>query len=61
MAPLRIEKLNRTHAVEEFTCGQPKLDRFLIRYVLQAQQVNSSQTYVGLSRKTVMVLRDCCW
>jgi hypothetical protein len=23
--PLRIEKLQRTHAVEEFTCGQPAL------------------------------------
>jgi len=51
---LRIEKLNRTHAVEEFTCGQPELDRFLIRHALQAQQMNSSQTYVGLSGKTVI-------
>jgi GNAT superfamily N-acetyltransferase len=47
--PLRIEKLNRTHAVEDFTCGQPELDRFLVRHALQAQQMNSSQTYVGLS------------
>ena len=47
--PLRIEKLHRTHAVEQFTCGQPELDRFLIRHALQAQQANSSQTYVGLS------------
>jgi len=53
-SPLRIEKLNRTHAVEEFTCGQPELDRFLIRHALQAQQMNSSQTYVGLSGKTVI-------
>ena len=52
--PLRIEKLQRTHTVEAFTCGQPELDRFLIRYALQAQQVNSSQTYVGLSDKTVI-------
>lgn len=44
-----MEKLHRTHAVEEFTCGQPELDRFLIHHALQAQQVNSSQTYVGLS------------
>jgi GNAT superfamily N-acetyltransferase len=48
-AALRIEKLNRTHAVEDFTCGQTELDRFLIRHALQAQQANSSQTYVGLS------------
>jgi len=43
------------HAVEEFTCGQPALDRFLIRHALQAQQMHSSQTYVGLSGKTVIV------
>lgn len=53
-APLRIEKLDRTHAVEEFTCGQSELDRFLIRHALQAQQANSSQTYVGVSGKTVV-------
>jgi GNAT superfamily N-acetyltransferase len=51
---LRIEKLQRTHALEEFTCGQPELDRFLIRHALQAQQMNSSQTYVGLSNMTVV-------
>jgi GNAT superfamily N-acetyltransferase len=51
--PLR-EKLQRTHAVEDFTCGEPELDRFLIRHALQAQQMNSSQTYVGVSDKTVI-------
>lgn len=50
----RIEKLQRTHAVEQFTCGQPELDRFLIRHALRAQQANSSQTYVGLSGNTVI-------
>jgi GNAT superfamily N-acetyltransferase len=52
--PLRIEKLRRAHAVEEFTCGQPQLDRFLVRFALQAQQSNSSQTYVGLSGTTII-------
>jgi GNAT superfamily N-acetyltransferase len=52
--PLHIEKLQRTHAVEEFTCGQSELDRFLIRHALQAQQANSSQTYVGLSGAKVV-------
>jgi GNAT superfamily N-acetyltransferase len=52
--PLRIEKLQRTHAVEEFTCGQPELDRFFTRHALQAQLMNSSQTYVGLSNQTVI-------
>jgi GNAT superfamily N-acetyltransferase len=52
--PLRIEKLHRTHAVEEFSCGQPELDRFLIRHALQAHQAGSSQTYVGVNDKTVI-------
>ena len=51
---LRIEKLLRTHAVEAFTCGQPELDRFLIQHALQAQQANSSQTYVAVSADEVV-------
>ena len=51
---LRIEKLHRTHAVEQFTCGQPELDRFLIRHALQAQQSNSSQTYVAVRNNEVV-------
>ncbi|SDR50765.1 Acetyltransferase (GNAT) domain-containing protein [Rhizobiales bacterium GAS191] len=47
--PLHIGKLHRTHAVEQFSCGQAELDRFLIRHALQAQQANSSQTYVAVS------------
>jgi GNAT superfamily N-acetyltransferase len=53
-ASFRIEKLNRTHAVEQFTCGQPELDRFLIRHALQAQQANSSQTYVAVGDDEVI-------
>lgn len=53
-AGLRIEKLLRTHAVENFTCGVPELDRFLIRHALQAQQSGSSTTYLGLSEQTVI-------
>ncbi len=48
-ASLHIEKLHRSHNVEPFTCGQPQLDRFLSRHALQAQQANSSQTYVAVS------------
>jgi GNAT superfamily N-acetyltransferase len=51
---LHIEKLRRTHAVEPFTCGQPELDRFLIRHALQAQQANSSQTYVAVDRDEIL-------
>jgi GNAT superfamily N-acetyltransferase len=46
---LHIEKLHRTHNVEQFSCGQQELDRFLIRHALQAQQSNSSQTYVAVN------------
>ena len=53
-ASFRIEKLNRTHTVEQFTCGQPELDRFLVRHALQAQQAGSSLTYVGLSESSVI-------
>lgn len=52
--PLHIEKLHRTHNVKQFTCGQVELDRFLIRHALQAQQSNSSQTYVALSGDEVV-------
>jgi hypothetical protein len=51
---LHNEKLHRTHNVEQFTCGQQELDRFLIRHALQAQQSNSSQTYVAVSGDEVV-------
>jgi GNAT superfamily N-acetyltransferase len=51
---LHIEKLHRTHAVEQFSCGQPELDRFLIRHALQAQQANSSQTYVAVNKEEIV-------
>ncbi|MGY3447167.1 GNAT family N-acetyltransferase [Bradyrhizobium sp. USDA 4473] len=51
---LRIEKLDRTHAVEPFTCGQPELDRFLVRHALSAQQSNSSQTYIALAGQEIV-------
>jgi predicted N-acetyltransferase YhbS len=46
---LRIEKLQRGHAVEDFDCGREALNRFLIRYALQNQQASASQTYVALA------------
>lgn len=51
---LHIKKLDRTHAVDQFMCGQSELDRFLIRHALQAQQANSSQTYVAVNEKEVV-------
>ena len=51
---LRVEKLRREHAVETFTCGQPPLDRFLVRYALQSQQAGGSTTYVALDGDRVI-------
>lgn len=48
MIELRIEKLTRHHAVEDFDCGQEELNQFLVRYALIRQLSNASQTYVGL-------------
>ncbi len=53
-ASLHIEKLHRAHAVDRFTCGQPELDRFLVRHALQAQQANSSQTYIAVNGDEVV-------
>ncbi len=52
--PLRIEKLQRGHAVEFFDCRRDALNRFLIRYALQNQQARASQTYVALSEAEVV-------
>jgi predicted N-acetyltransferase YhbS len=49
VASLRIEKLDRGHAVEAFDCGNEPLNRFLIRFALQNQQAGASQTYVLLA------------
>lgn len=52
--PLRIEKLQRGHAVESFDCGREALNRFLIRHALQNQQAGASQTYLALSEAEVV-------
>ena len=53
MTPLRIEKLHRSHAVDEFDCGREALNRFLTRFAFQNQQASASQTYVGLANETI--------
>jgi GNAT superfamily N-acetyltransferase len=50
----RIEKLTRSHSVEEFDCGEQPLNRYLARYAFQNQQANASQTYIGLSGEIVI-------
>jgi len=51
---LRIVKLDRSHDVDTFDCGKEPLNRFLVRYAQQNQKAGSSQTYVGLSGKTIV-------
>jgi len=43
-----IEKLDRSHDLEDFDCGEDVLNSFLIRHALQSQRANASQTYVGV-------------
>jgi len=53
VTPLRIEKLQRSHAVDEFDCGREALNRFLARYAFQNQQAGASQTYIALAGDAV--------
>jgi predicted N-acetyltransferase YhbS len=48
-ARLVIEKLRRDHDVEAFDCGKEPLNRYLIRYALQNQQIGAAQSYVGVT------------
>ena len=50
----RIEKLQRSHNVEPFDCGQEDLNRFLIRHSLQNQQSGGSITYVALVEQEIV-------
>jgi len=51
---LRIEKLERGHAVDSFDCGVEALNRFLIRYALVNQSAGAAQTYVALAGESVV-------
>jgi GNAT superfamily N-acetyltransferase len=50
----RIEKLARTHPLDDFNCGDEALNRFLSRYALPNQQANASQTYLALADDRVI-------
>jgi predicted N-acetyltransferase YhbS len=54
----RIEKLRRSHAVENFDCGRDVLNRFLIRFALTNQQAQASQSYVALAGDEVVVVGE---
>lgn len=46
--------MQRGHAVDAFDCGREALNRFLIRYALQNQQAEASQTYVALADERIV-------
>ncbi len=46
MTALVIEKLAPRHVTENFDCGVPALNRFLMLHALQSQLANAAQTYV---------------
>jgi GNAT superfamily N-acetyltransferase len=50
----RIEKLQRSHDVNSFDCGQDNLNRYLARYALMSQRADGAQTYVGISGNKIM-------
>jgi len=54
MGELRIEPLQRNHAVEGFDCGEDSLNRFLWRFALANQRANASRTYVALEHAVVI-------
>jgi predicted N-acetyltransferase YhbS len=54
VTPPRIEKLERSHAIDAFDCGREALNRFLIRYAIQNQQAGASQTYVALAEQEIV-------
>ncbi len=54
MTVFRIEKLDRSHAVDAFDCGEPALTRFLTRFSLPSQLSNAAATYVGLADDQVI-------
>ncbi len=54
MTDLRIEKLDRRHAVEAFDCGTEALNRFLLRHALATQQSDAGATYVAVSGQHVV-------
>jgi predicted N-acetyltransferase YhbS len=54
VTPPRIEKLERSHAIDAFDCGREALNQFLIRYAMQNQQAGASQTYVALVEQEVV-------
>lgn len=49
-----IERLRPEHLIEAFDCGQPDLNRWLVRYALQNQRASAAQTYLGVVDRVVV-------
>jgi len=49
-----IEKLNSSHVLENFDCGVPELNNFLVKYALQSQSANSANTYVACENGSII-------
>jgi len=52
---LRIEKLQRGHAVDGFDCGREALNQFFTRYAFQNQQAGASITSLALNEQDEVV------
>ncbi len=48
MADWQIERLERGHVRDSFTCGKPPLDEFIHRLVSQYEKRNLGRTYVAV-------------
>jgi GNAT superfamily N-acetyltransferase len=48
MADWRIERLERAHVRDAFSCGKPSLDEFIHRLVSQYEKRNLGRTYVAV-------------
>lgn len=49
-----IEKLQSSHQIDAFDCGQESLNRYLKRYALINQRADGAQTYVGVCREKII-------
>ena len=50
----RIEPLSPIHQLEGFNCGQPALNRYLLRHAWMNQRANAAPTYVALLGEDVV-------
>jgi GNAT superfamily N-acetyltransferase len=51
---LYIGKLQHTHDVGLFDCGQDNLNRYLKQYALMSQRADGAQTYVGVCGENII-------